>query len=179
MTSDVVRNMRWLKKPIIAAVNGVAAGAGAALALASDFRILSDRAEFAFLFTRVGLSGADMGCAYLLPRIVGDGKATELLFLGDPLDAQEAYRIGLAYRVVPHDQLMENVYAFARRLQEAPLYALGVTKELLSLEAGMSLDEALETEAKAQAKCMERPDFREGYRAFLERRTAKFNQDPG
>lgn len=176
MTCNVVKNMRNLKKPIIAAVNGIAAGAGAMLALASDFRILSDKARFAFLFVKVGLAGADMGALHLLPRIVGQGKATELLFLGDPIDAQEAYRIGLASRVVPQEKLMEEAYALARRLKEGPLYALGVTKELLNLEAHMDLETALEIEATAQYRCMETPDFHEGYRAFIEKRRPQFNR---
>jgi len=176
MTCNVVKNMRQLKKPIIAAVNGIAAGAGAMLALASDLRIVSDRAKFAFLFVKVGLSGADMGALYLLPRIVGQGKAIELLFLGDAIDAQEALRIGLANRVVPHEKLMEEAYSLARRLKEGPLYALGVTKELLNLEADMALEAALETEATAQARCMQSRDFREGYRAFSEKRAPRFNQ---
>lgn len=176
MTCNVVKNMRNLKKPIIAAVNGVAAGAGAMLALASDFRILSDRATFAFLFSRVGLSGADMGALYLLPRIVGQGKATELLFLGETVDAQESYRIGLAYRVVSHEKLMQEAYMLARRLSEGPLYATGVTKELLNREAELDLEAALETEARAQAKCMETQDFQEGYRAFIEKRAPVFNR---
>jgi enoyl-CoA hydratase/carnithine racemase len=176
MTCDVVKNMRTLKKPIVAAVNGIAAGAGAMLALASDLRVVSDRAKFAFLFVKVGLSGADMGALYLLPRIVGQGKAAELLFLGDPIDAQEAHRIGLANRVVPHAKLMEEANALARRLKEGPLHALGVTKELLDAEADMGLETALETEAMAQARCMQRDDFREGYRAFVEKRPPRFNR---
>jgi enoyl-CoA hydratase/carnithine racemase len=175
MTCNVVKNMRNLKKPIIAAVNGIAAGAGAMLALASDLRIVSDKAKFAFLFVRVGLSGADMGALYLLPGIVGLGKAAELVFFGDAIDAQEAHRIGLANRVVPGEKLMEEAYTLARRLKEGPLYALGVTKELLHLEAKTTLENALEMEAKAQAKCMEMADFREGYHAFLEKRQPRFN----
>ena len=176
MTCNVVKNMRNLKKPIIAAVNGIAAGAGAMLALASDIRILSDKAKFSFLFVKVGLAGADMGALYLLPRIVGQGKAAELLFLGDSIDAQEAYRIGLANRVAPQEKLMEEVYGIARRLKDGPLYALGVTKELLNSEAHMNLETALETEATVQAKCMEMPDFHEGYRAFMEKRKPIFNK---
>jgi enoyl-CoA hydratase/carnithine racemase len=176
MTCNVVKNMRALKKPIIAAVNGIAAGAGAMLALASDLRIISDRAKFAFLFTKVGLSGADMGALYLLPRIVGQGKAAELLFLGDSIDAQEAHRIGLANRVVEHDKLMDEVYGMAQRLNEGPLYGIGVTKELLEREATMTLNEALELEAMAQAKCMQTPDFQEGYKAFIEKRKPSFNR---
>ena len=175
MTCNVVKNMRNLKKPIVSAVNGIAAGAGAMLALASDLRIVSEKAKFAFLFVKVGLSGADMGALYLLPKIVGQGKATELLFLGDSIDAQEAYRIGLANQIVPHEKLMEAAFALARRLREGPLYALGVTKELLNLEADMGLETALETEAMAQAGCMQTKDFREGYRAFIEKRVPQFN----
>ncbi len=176
MTCNVVKNMRSLKKPIVAAVNGIAAGAGSMLALASDFRILSDKAKFAFLFVKVGLAGADMGALYLLPRIVGHGRATELVFLGDPIDAQEAFRIGLANRVVPHEELMNEAYKLAHRLKDGPLYALGVTKELLNIEASMNLETALEMEAMAQARCMEKPDFREGYRAFVEKRAPQFNK---
>lgn len=176
MTCNVVKNMRTLKKPIVAAVNGIAAGAGAMLALASDFRLVSDRASFAFLFVRVGLSGADMGALYLLPRIVGLGNATELLFLGETIDAAEAYRIGLANRVVRHEELMEESYKLARRLKAGPLKALGVTKDLLEREANMDLETALGMEAKAQAQCMETADFQEGYRAFIEKRKPLFNR---
>lgn len=176
MTCNVVKNMRSLKKPIIAAVNGIAAGAGAMLMLASDLRIFSDKARAAFLFVKVGLSGADMGALYLLPRIVGLGKATELVYFGDTIDAQEAHRIGLANRVVAGDRLMEEAYAWARRLKEGPLYALGVTKDLLEHEANVDLDTALEIEATAQARCMETPDFIEGYQAFVEKRPQRFNR---
>ena len=176
MTCNVVKNMRNLKKPIIAAVNGIAAGAGAVLMLASDLRIFSDKARAAFLFVKVGLSGADMGALYLLPRIVGLGKATELVYFGDTIDAQEAHRIGLANRVVPGEKLMEEAYALARRLKDGPLYALGVTKELLNFEANVDLETALEMEAMAQARCMETPDFMEGYRAFIEKRPQQFNR---
>jgi enoyl-CoA hydratase/carnithine racemase len=176
MTCNVVKNMRNLKKPIIAAVNGIAAGAGAMLMLASDLRIFSDKARAAFLFVKVGLSGADMGALYLLPRIVGLGKATELVYFGDTIDAQEAHRIGLANRVVPGEKLMEEAYALARRLTEGPLYALGVTKELLNFEANVDLETALEMEAAAQARCMETPDFMEGYKAFVEKRPLRFNR---
>lgn len=176
MTCNVVRNMRNLKKPIITAVNGIAAGAGAMLALGSDFRLLSERAKFSFLFVKVGLSGADMGACYLLPKIVGQGRAAELLLLGDAIDAEEAYRIGLAHRVVPHEKLMDEACSLARRLKEGPLYALGLTKELLEREASMDLEHALALEAMSQARCMETPDFKEGYRAFVEKRTPVFNR---
>lgn len=176
LTCDVVKNMRGLRKPIIAAVNGIAAGAGAILALASDIRILSDRARFAFLFTKVGLSGADMGACYLLPRVVGQGRAAELLFTGDVVDAPECFRIGLANRVVQQEKLLDETYALARELTDRPLQALGVTKDLLDREADMDLLHALELEAAEQARCMQSADFNEGYRAFVEKRPAKFNQ---
>jgi enoyl-CoA hydratase/carnithine racemase len=176
ITCNVVRNMRSLKKPIIAAVNGIAAGAGAMLMLAADLRLFSDKARAAFLFVKVGLSGADMGALYLLPRIVGLGKATELVYFVDTIDAQEAYRIGLANRVVPGETLMDEAYKWANRLKDGPLYALGVTKELLEYEANVDLQTALEIEAMAQARCMETPDFIEGYNAFVEKRPLKFNR---
>jgi enoyl-CoA hydratase/carnithine racemase len=176
MTCNVVKNMRSLKKPIIAAVNGIAAGAGAMLMLASDLRIFSDKARAAFLFVKVGLSGADMGALYLLPRIVGLGKAAELVYFGDTIDAHEAQRIGLANRVVPGDTLMDEAYKWANRLKDGPLYALGVTKELLEHEANVDLETALEMEAMAQARCMETPDFIEGYNAFTEKRPLRFNR---
>lgn len=176
MTCNVVKNMRNLKKPIIAAVNGIAAGAGAMLMLASDLRIFSDKARAAFLFTKVGLAGADMGALWLLPRIVGLGRATELVYFGDTINAEEAYRIGLANRVVPGEKLMDEAYALAGRLKDGPLYALGVTKELFNFEADTDLETALEMEAMAQARCMETPDFVEGYNAFVEKRPLKFNR---
>jgi enoyl-CoA hydratase/carnithine racemase len=176
MTCNVVKNMRNLKKPIIAAVNGIAAGAGAMLMLASDLRIFSDKARAAFLFVKVGLSGADMGALYLLPRIVGLGKATELVYFGDTIDAQEAYRIGLANRVVSGETLMDEAHKWATRLKDGPLYALGVTKELIEHEANVDLETALEMEARAQARCMETPDFVEGYNAFIEKRPLRFHR---
>ncbi|MGQ0549049.1 MAG: enoyl-CoA hydratase-related protein, partial [Armatimonadota bacterium] len=134
MTNAVVRNMRLLEKPIIAAVNGMAAGAGAVLALASDLRIASVEARFAFLFTRVGLSGADMGAAYLLPRTVGVGRAMELLLLGDSIDAATAERFGLVNRVVPHAQLMTAAVDWAARLAAGPARAIGLTKRMIDNE---------------------------------------------
>jgi enoyl-CoA hydratase/carnithine racemase len=176
MTCNVVKNMRNLKKPIIAAVNGIAAGAGAMLMLAADLRIFSDQAQAAFLFVKVGLSGADMGALYLLPRIVGLGKATELIYFGDTINAEEAHRIGLANRLVPGDTLMDEAYSWAKRLKDGPLYALGVTKELFESEANVNLETALEMEAAAQARCMQTPDFTEGYNAFIEKRPRRFNR---
>src|SRR6266576_2257731 len=176
LTCDVISNMRKLKKPIIAAVNGFAAGAGAVLMLAADLRIFSDQARAAFLFVKVGLSGADMGTLYLLPRIVGLGKATELLYFGDMIDAQEAYRLGLANRVVPAEMLVDETYKWALRLKDRPRHALGVTKALFESEANLEWEAALEMEAKAQAECMETADFREGYNAFIEKRAPRFNR---
>jgi enoyl-CoA hydratase/carnithine racemase len=176
MTCNVVKNMRNLNKPIIAAVNGIAAGAGAMLMVAADLRIFSDQAQAAFLFVKVGLSGADMGALYLLPRIVGLGKATELIYFGDTINAEESHRIGLANRVVPSATLMDEAYSWAKRLKEGPLYALGVTKELFESEANVNLETALEMEAAAQARCMQTPDFAEGYNAFIEKRPPRFKR---
>jgi enoyl-CoA hydratase/carnithine racemase len=176
LTCEVVKNMRTLKKPIIAAVNGIAAGAGAVLALASDIRLLSERAKFAFLFTKVGLSGADMGACYLLPRVIGHGRATELLLTGATIDAPECFRIGLANRVVEHEKLSDEAYSLARELRIGPMGALEITKKLLERETHMDLIQALELEAEEQARCMQSADFKEGYRAFIEKRPAKFNQ---
>ena len=180
MTCNVVKNMRNLKKPIIAAVNGIAAGAGAILMLAADLRIFSDKARAAFLFVKVGLSGADMGALYLLPRIVGLGRATELVYFGDTIDAQEAYRIGLANRVVPGETLMDEAYKWATRLKDGPLYALGVTKELIEYEgnirtgtttmAAQSLELASLTNATDQAESRARPLSR---RALMIERPAR------
>src|SRR5262249_20171972 len=155
MTCNVVKSMRNLKKPIIAAVNGIAAGAGAMLMLASDLRIFSDKARAAFLFVTVGLSGAGMGAFCLLPGSVGLGTGTELGSSRATIDAQEAYRIGLANRVVPGETLMNEAYKWAARLKDGPSYALGVTKELLEHEGNIGLETALEMEAMAQARCME------------------------
>jgi len=174
LTGAVVRNLRLLEKPVIAAINGIAAGAGSVLALASDFRILTDTARFAFLFTKVGLTGADMGAAFLLPKVVGLGRATELLMLGDTIDAATAERYGLAYRVVPADRLAEETRALARRLCEGPTQALGMTKRMLNHEWGMDLVAAIEVEAQAQALLLMSEDHKEFYRAFSEGRPPRF-----
>lgn len=174
MTGAVVRNMRRLGKPILAAVNGIAAGAGAVIALAADLRVLAERARFAFLFTKVGLTGADMGAAYLLPRIVGAGRAAELLMLGETIDAAECLRIGLANRVVGDEVLMEETLALARRLAEGPGLALDMTKRMLVNEASMGLDEAIEQEAQAQALLLRARDHREFYEAWKARREPRF-----
>lgn len=174
MTGAVVRNMRGLDKPIIAAVNGVAAGAGAVIALASDLRLLSEAAKFTFLFTRVGLTGADMGAAYLLPRVVGMGRATEILLLGDDVDAHAAERIGLANRVVPAEQLLPTAMELASRLARGPGFALGMTKRMLRDEWNMDLTSALESEAQAQALLMMGEDHRIFYQAFRDKRAPEF-----
>lgn len=174
MTCNVVRNMRRLRKPIIAAVNGVAAGAGAMLALASDIRVVAENARFAFLFVKVGLAGTDMGAAWLLPKVVGAGRAAELLFTGRSVDAQEAFRIGLANRIVAPEKLEAETLALARDLADGPALAIGLTKELLNLEASMTLEQALEAEAQTQCWLMETPEFREGYQAFVEKRLPSF-----
>src|SRR6266508_1406160 len=174
MTCELVRNIRTLGKPVIASLNGTTAGAGACIALASDLRIASQEAKIAFLFVKVGLSGADMGAAYLLPRVVGLAKATELLYTGDFIPAQEAERIGLYHRVVPGDQLVEVTRELAERLAQGPAFALAKTKELCDREGSMSLDAALECEARAQAICMQHRDYREAYDAFVAKRTPKF-----
>src|SRR5687768_14004489 len=174
MTCELIRNIRALPKPVIASLNGTTAGAGACIALASDIRIASEEAKIAFLFVKVGLSGADMGAAYLLPRVVGLAKATELLYTGDFISAQEAERIGLYNRVVPLEQLSATTQEMAERLAGGPGFALAKTKEMINRELDMNLSTALECEAQAQAICMQHPDYREAYEAFVEKRAAKF-----
>jgi len=174
MTGQVVRNMRLLPKPIIAAVNGVAAGAGAVLALACDLRVMAEGAKFAFLFTRVGLTGADMGAAYLLPRAVGAARAMELLLLGDDLDAAAAERMGLVNRVVPAHRVLPTALEWASRLARGPSLALGMTKRLVNDEWNMDLIASLESEAQAQALMMMGDDHRAFYEAFTEKRAPEF-----
>lgn len=174
MTGHLVRNMRLLAKPIIAAVNGLAAGAGAVIALASDLRVVAEEAKFAFLFARVGLTGADMGAAVLLPRVIGQGRALELLMLGDDVDAATAERYGLANRVVPKDQVLPAAYALAERLAKGPTYALGLTKLMVNNEWTMDLGAALEAEAQAQALMMMGADHRAFFEAFREKRAPTF-----
>jgi len=170
MTGAVVQAMRELPHPIIASINGVAAGAGAVIALASDLRVMADTATFQFLFTRVGLAGADMGAAYLLPRMVGFGRANELLLLGEPVEAAVAVAIGLAMKKVPLDHLATEASALAETLAAGPAWAIGATKSLLTREQDMNLESAIELEAWAQALLMTSEDHREFYRAFTEKR---------
>jgi enoyl-CoA hydratase/carnithine racemase len=174
LTCDVVANMRRAPQPIVAALNGTVAGAGAALAVASDLRVAVPSAKISFLFTKVGLSGADMGACHLLPRLIGLGRATELLLLGDPLPAEEAHKSGLYNRLVEPDALMDNARELAQRLAQGPRMGLFVTKETLDAQSGMELEEALEWDARVQAECMTHPDFREAYEAFKEKRKPAF-----
>jgi enoyl-CoA hydratase/carnithine racemase len=174
MTGAVVRALRECPLPVIAAVNGVAAGAGAVLALASDFRLLARSASFAFLFTRVGLAGADMGSAYLLPRLVGLGRATELLLLGDTVDADRALEIGLATRVIDDAELTEATGRLARRLADGPAFAFSTTKVLLTRELDTDLASAVELEAVTQALLMNSHDHREFHAAWREGRRPRW-----
>ncbi len=174
MTGDLTRNICELRKPVIAALNGVTAGAGAAIALASDFRIAAEGIKIAFLFTKVGLTGADMGVAYLLPRIVGTARALELLYLGQPITAERAEQIGLVNRVVKPEELEAESLALAHKLASGPLFAMGMTKVMIYNEWNMALPAAIEAEAQAQTICMLTDEFTEGYRAFKEKRAPKF-----
>ena len=164
MTCDLIRAIRRCRRPVVAALNGTVAGAGAVIATACDLRVAAESAKIAYLFTRVGLSGADMGAAWMLPRIVGLAKATELLMTGEFIDAREAHRIGLYNRVV------EDGEALAATLARGPAFALEITKDALNREAHMDLEAALEAEAQIQAALMLHPDFREAYDAFVAKR---------
>ena len=166
MTGSVVRGIRDCPFPVIAAVNGIAAGAGAVIALASDLRLLAESAKFAFLFTRVGLAGADMGSAYLLPRIVGLGRASELLLLGDRVDAERAVAIGLASEVIPDDELATRSSELAKRLAGGPALAHEATKLLISRELDTDFAGAIELEAVTQALLIKSDDHGEFYAAF-------------
>ncbi len=178
VTGRLIENIRALRRPVIAAVNGTAVGAGAVIALASDMRIASDTAKFGFIFPRVGLSGADMGAAYLLPRVVGLGHASELLFTGDIIDAQRALTIGLVNRVVPQTECLTAATALAERLASGPAFAHTVTKEMIEKEHSMSLSQAIEAEAQAQAICMQHPDFRASYDAWTAKKPIEFAGAP-
>mgnify|MGYP001022093806 CR=1 FL=1 len=175
MTGALIQNMRLLDKPIIAAVNGMAAGAGAVIALASDLRIAAQSARFAFLFTKVGLTGADMGAAYLLPRVVGQGHATELLMFGDTIDAATAAAYGLVNRVVADDELLSAARAWAEKLKQGPAFALAMTKTMLNNEWSMDLASAIEAEAQAQALLLMGDDHRKFYEAFKTKQKPEFS----
>ncbi|GHF24808.1 enoyl-CoA hydratase [Streptomyces mashuensis] len=174
MTGQVVRALRECPFPVVAAVHGVAAGAGAVLALAADFRVADPTARFAFLFTRVGLSGGDMGAAYLLPRVVGLGHATRLLMLGDPVTADEAERIGLISRLCAEGEAHQAAHALARRLADGPALAHAQTKALLTAELDMPLAAAVELDAATQALLMNSADYAEFHAAFTGRRPPRW-----
>lgn len=174
VTGALIKSIRDLRRPVIAAVNGVAVGAGAVIAAACDMRLAAENARFGFIFPKVGLSGADMGASFLLPRIVGHGRAAELLFFGDLIDAAEAYRIGLANRVVPEAELMPLARTWADKLARGPAFAHTMTKQMMESEHRMSLAEAIEAEAQAQAICMAHPDFRAAYEANKAKRPPRF-----
>lgn len=170
MTGEVVKVMRECPVPIVAVIHGIAAGAGSVLALASDFRVVSRSGKFAFLFTKVGLAGADMGSAYLLPRLVGLGRATQLLMLGDTISAEVADQFGLVSVLVEDEEIESQLNALVHRLVEGPAFAYAQTKALLSRELDMSLSGALELEAMTQALLMTTEDYAEFYKAFSEKR---------
>ncbi len=174
VTGALIQSIRELRRPVIAAVNGVAVGAGAVIAAACDLRVAAESARFGYIFPKVGLSGADMGASFLLPRIVGDGRAAELLYFGDLIDAAEAYRIGLVNRVVPDAEVAAFARGWADKLARGPAFAHTMTKQMIESEHGMSLAAAIEAEAQAQAICMAHPDFREAYEANKAKRAPRF-----
>jgi enoyl-CoA hydratase/carnithine racemase len=178
-TGRLIKAMRACKRPIVAAINGVAVGAGFVIACASDFRIASATAKFGTIFPQVGLCGADMGITYLLPRIVGLTHASELLFFGDIFGADRALEIGLVNRVVPDgDAAKALAQEWAIRLAKGPAFAHAMTKQMIESEHTMALAEAIEAEAQAQALCMQHPDFAEAHASFKEKRPAKFRGAP-
>ena len=177
MTGDLVKAIRNCPQPVIAGIDGVCVGAGAAVAMASDIRLGTPRAKAAFLFARVGLAGCDMGCCAVLPRIIGQGRASELLFTGRSMSAEEGERWGFYNRLVEPEQLLVEAQDLAARLADGPNFAHGMTKTMLNHEWDMSLDAAIEAEAQAQALCMQTKDFERAYRAFVEKRRPEFQGD--
>jgi len=174
-TGRLIAAMRTCRRPIIGAINGVAVGAGAVIACACDLRIAAADVKFGFIFPAVGLCGADMGATYLLPRIVGLGHASELLFFGDKIDAQHALRIGLVNRIVPTgEEAVKLAHEWAQRLARGPAFAHAMTKQMIESEHTMPLAAAIEAEAQAQALCMQHPDFAEAHASFKEKRPARF-----
>lgn len=174
MTGDLVRAMRACPQPIIAAIDGTCAGAGAILAMVSDIRIATPNAKTSFLFVRVGLAGCDMGACAILPRMIGHGRASELLFSGRAMSAEDGERWGFYNRIVAADALLAEATRSARELAEGPTFAHAITKEMLNREWSMSIDDALEAEAQAQAICMQTEDFRRAYRAFVAKTKPSF-----
>ena len=177
MTGELVKAMRACPQPIVAAVDGVAAGAGAILAMASDLRIGTPRARVAFLFNRVGLAGCDMGACAILPRIVGQGRASELLYTGRALGAEEGLAWGFFNRLVAPEALASEAATLARGIAEGPAFAHAMTKRMLAMEWAMSVEQAIEAEAVAQALCMTTQDFRRAYEAFAAKRRPEFRGD--
>ena len=177
MTGDLVKAIRACPQPVLAAIDGVCVGAGAAIATACDMRLGTPRAKVAFLFARVGLAGCDMGCCAMLPRIVGQGRTSELLFTGRAMDGQEGERWGFFNRLVEPDALLEEATALAASLASGPTFAHAMTKTMLNQEWDMGLDEAIEAEAQAQAICMQTRDFERAYRAFLAKERPVFEGD--
>lgn len=175
MTGACVRNLREMPQPVISSINGIAAGAGAVLAAASDFRILAESASFRYLFTHVGISGGDMGICWMLPRLVGMGRATEILMLGGKVTAQEAVAIGLANRVVPDPELDKTVSEYVTRLKEVAPWGVAMTKEMLNRAASMDYSSAIEMEAWTQTLLMTAGDFREFHASFTEKRKPVFS----
>ncbi|RIH87111.1 putative enoyl-CoA hydratase echA12 [Meiothermus luteus] len=177
MTGDLVKAMRACPQPIISAVDGVCAGAGAILAMASDLRFGTARSKTAFLFARVGLAGCDMGACAMLPRIVGQGRAAELLYTGRAMSGEEGLAWGFFNRLCEPEALLEEAQAFARELAQGPTFAHAMTKRMLHQEWSMGLDEAIEAEAQAQALCMATQDFRRAYQAFVAKEKPVFQGD--
>jgi enoyl-CoA hydratase/carnithine racemase len=175
MTGDLVKAIRACPQPMISAVDGVCVGAGAIIAMASDLRIATPEAKTAFLFTRVGLAGCDMGACAILPRIIGQGRASDLLFSGRSMSAQEGFDWGFYNRLVAQDALMTEALEMAGRLASGPTFAHMMTKTMLSQEWNMSVDAAIESEAQAQAICMQTEDFKIAYRAFVEKQKPVFS----
>lgn len=173
MTCDLIENIRLLEKPVIAALNGTTCGAGAVMAIAADLRIATPKAKIAFLFVKVGLSGADMGAAWLLPRIVGLGNASELLMRGEFIAPERAHEIGLYNRVVAEDELMSTAGEWARGLADGPAMGLAVTKRMLNAEASMTLREAMQAEGWVQGECMRHPDYKDVVAGFNARKAEK------
>ena len=177
MTGDLVKAMRACPQPVIAAIDGICAGAGAILALASDIRYGTARSKTAFLFTRVGLAGCDMGACALLPRVIGQGRAAELLYTGRSLGGEEAERWGFMNRLCAPESLLADAQAFAATLASGPTFAHGMTKKMLQQEWNMGVDEAIEAEAQAQAICMATNDFHRAYHAFVAKDKPQFEGD--
>lgn len=177
MTGDLVKAMRAAPQPVIAAVDGVCVGAGAMIALFADMRLGTPAAKTAFLFTRVGLAGCDMGACAMLPRVIGQGRAAELLFTGRTMSAEEGERWGFFNRLVAPDALEKDAVAMAQKLADGPTFAHMMTKTMLGQEWSMSLEQAIEAEAQAQAICMQTQDFRRAYEAFIAKGTPRFAGD--